>query len=343
MKGHGNLLVAGEIAGHRITLHTTQLMRIGSELSRRIGREMQVLFLGGQFDKTSEEAYAFGAHRVYMASHPLLQPPLAETCLLALEQVVGELGPSIILFGHNEDTASLAARLAFRLRAGVTLDCVDLKIDPDSGLLGPVKPVFGGKAYARYTSIGGRPQIASVREGAFDPANRDSGRRGEVYELSLSLDPSRLRTRWVRKEEDESLAWVLRLAAADAVVCGGRGLGNKEGAELIRKTAELLDGAVAGSRPAVENGWFPGSLQVGLTGKKVNPQLYLAVGVSGALQHMAGCMKSKTIVAVNSDETAPIFRFSRFGAVGDYKGVLKGFNEELRRIRLQAVRSERTI
>jgi electron transfer flavoprotein alpha subunit len=103
--------------------------------------------------------------------------------------------------------------------------------------------------------------------------------------------------------------------------------------ELLQETADLLDGAIAGSRPAVDYGWVPSSLQVGLTGKKVNPRVYIAVGISGALQHMAGCMKAKTIVAINSDESAPIFKFSRFGVVGDYKEVLKGFNEELRRIK----------
>lgn len=154
--------------------------------------------------------------------------------------------------------------------------------------------------------------------------------------MRLSPDLSRIRTKFFKKEKDESLALAMKLASAQIVVSGGRGLKKKEGVDLIQETADLLGGAVAGSRPAVDNGWLPSSLQVGLTGKKVNPQVYMAVGISGALQHMAGCSKSKTIVAINSDQSAPIFKLSHMGAVGDYSEVLKGFNEEIKKIKGKA-------
>jgi electron transfer flavoprotein alpha subunit len=248
-----------------------------------------------------------------------------------MEQVAANLKPSIILFGQSDRGLDLAPRLAFRLRTGATLDCVGLSIDGQSGLLEQIKPVFGGKAYAHYICVGGFPQIASVRDGVFDPADYEPGSTGEVTQLPLFIDPSTVRTRVIGTRQDDDLSLGQKLGAASIVVSGGRGLKNRDGVGILKETALLLGGAVSGSRPAIDYGWLPGSLQVGLTGKKIKPQLYIAAGISGALQHMAGCMKSKVIVAINSDESAPIFRFSHYGVVDDYKGVLKGFNEELRR------------
>jgi electron transfer flavoprotein alpha subunit len=281
----------------------------------------------------NDEGFGYNADKVYMASDPLLENYMTESYLAAMEQIVEKLKPTVILFSHNDIGLDLAPRLAFRLKTGVTLDCVDLKIDHENGLLEQVKPVFGGKAHGHYVCTKRGPQIASVREGAFDPAEYDKDKKGEVIPLSLSLNPSNFKMRFLRKEQDASLALTLKLASANVVVSGGRGLKKKEGIDLIQETADLLNGAVAGSRPAVDYDWLPNSLQVGLTGKKVSPQVYIAVGISGALQHMAGCSKSKTIVAINSDEEAPIFKMSHFGVLGDYEEVLKGFNDEVRRIR----------
>jgi electron transfer flavoprotein alpha subunit len=154
-----------------------------------------------------------------------------------------------------------------------------------------------------------------------------------VIAFPVALDAADLRTRLVKKEKDESQAQVLKLASAKTVVCGGRGVGKKEGMDLLMETAELLDGAIAGSRPAIDQGWVPGPLQVGQTGKKVSPRLYMAVGISGALQHMAGCANANTIVAINTDQEAPIFKMSHIGVVGDFQGVLDGFNDEVKNMK----------
>ena len=333
MEGYHNVLVFGEMEGDRLSTLTTQLMRIGKELSNGLKQEMQVVFLGGEFQKTGEQGYGYGADRVYMAFDPLLENYTNDAYLQAMEHVVTELKPAIILFGQNDKGLDLAPRLAFRLKTGVTLDCVDLKIDSGKGLLEQVKPVFGGKAHSHYFCVDRYPQIASVRDGVFDPADYNQSRSGEIAQLALSLDPAKIRTRFLKKEKDENVALALNLASASIVVAGGRGLKSKEGIDLIKETAELLDGAIAGSRPVVDYNWLPSILQVGLTGKKVSPQVYFAVGISGALQHMAGCLNSKTIIAINSDESAPVFRFSHFGAVGDYREILNGFNDEVRRLR----------
>lgn len=330
MKENKNTLVFGEMDGEKLSSMTAQLMRIGKRLSGDMKEALYLVFLGKDFSNAVQNGYGYGADRVYMGVDPLLEHYMTEPYLQAMEQIVKELNPAIVLFGQNDTGLDLAPRLAFRIRTGVTLDCVDLKWIPENGLIEQVKPVFGGKAHARFCCADTVPQIASVREGAFDPAGYDESIKNEVLPFPLTLNPSGVRTRFVKKERDENLALALKLASARIVVSGGRGLKKKEGMDLIKATADLLGGAVAGSRPAVDYGWLPHSLQVGLTGRKVNPEVYIAVGISGALQHMAGCMKSKTILAINSDESAPIFKLSHIGAVGDYREVLEGFLQEIR-------------
>jgi electron transfer flavoprotein alpha subunit len=332
MEGYKNILIVGELDGDGLSSMTAQLLWIGKRLSQELGKELFLIFLGGAFSETVETGYGYGADRVYTAADPLLQSYMTDSYLPAMEQIVTELKPAVVLFGQNDMGRDLAPRLAFRLKRGVTLDCVDLRTDTEKGVMEMVKPVFGGKAYGLYSSAA-LPQIASVREGAFDPADYEGSRKGEVIPFCLALDPSRMRTKVLRKEMDESLSLTLNLASAKIVVSGGRGLKSKEGVDLIRQTADLVGGAIAGSRPAVDHGWLPSSLQVGLTGRRVNPQVYIAVGISGSLQHMAGCLKAKMIVAVNSDESAPIFKLSHIGVVGDYRQVLEGFNKEVRRIK----------
>jgi electron transfer flavoprotein alpha subunit len=330
MTEYKNILVFGEMDGENLSSVTAQVMRIGKTLSSDLEEELHLLLLGPDA-QGAEQGYGYGADKVFVGTDPLLENYLTDTYLQAMEQAVEGLNPFIILFAHNDKGLDLAPRLAFRLKTGVAVDCVDLKID--GGVLVTVKPVFGGKAHADANIAGSRPQIASVREGAFDPADYDESKKGEVSNLALSIDGSKVKPRFVKKEKDESLALALKLAGANVVVSGGRGLKKKEGVDLIQATADLLDGAIAGSRPAVDNGWIPNALQIGLTGKKVNPQIYIAVGISGALQHMAGCSKSKTIVAINSDEAAPIFKMSHYGVVADYKGVLEGFNDEVKKMK----------
>lgn len=332
MGDNRNTLIFGELDGDKLSSMTAQLMRIGKGLSGEMGEELYIVFLGKELSGAVQQGYGYGADRVYIGADPLLENYLSEPYLQAMEQIVKELKPRIVLFGQNDKGLDLAPRLAFRMKTGVTLDCVELKWISEKALLEQVKPVFGGKAHGRFRCADLVPQIASIREGAFAPAEYRESIERDVIPFRLGLDPARIRTKFVKKEIDDNLALSLKLASANIVVSGGRGLKRKEGVDIIKETADLLGGAIAGSRPAVDHGWMPGSLQVGLTGRKVNPKVYIAVGISGALQHMAGCMNSKTIVAVNSDESAPIFKLSHIGVVGDYREVLEGFNREVREI-----------
>jgi len=333
VEDYKNILVVGELDDNGVSITTAQAMRIGRTLAEETGQQMHLLFIGGKMAAAAVEGYTYGADKVYMAADPLLENFTTDSYLQVMTKFVGEMKPAVIIFSHNQTGLDLAPRLAFRLEAAVMLDCVAYKIDKESGLLQQERPVFGGKAHACYQGIGNGPQITTVREGAVDPADSDDSRNGEVVGFPVVLDAAEIRTRFVKKEKDASQAQGLKLAAAKTVVCGGRGLGKKEGMDLLMETAELMDGAIAGSRPAIDQGWVPGPLQIGQTGKKVSPRLYLAVGISGALQHMAGCSNANTIVAINTDQEAPIFKMSHIGVVGDYQGVLAGFNEEISKMK----------
>ncbi|MBN1322180.1 MAG: electron transfer flavoprotein subunit alpha/FixB family protein [Thermoleophilia bacterium] len=326
-----NVLVCGEVEDGRITSLTLELLGIGARLAGELRRDLQLVHLGAGIPPGLGEAHGYGAQGVYAAADPLLGTYQPDLYLQAMEQIVDQLRPRIVLFGQTDLGSDLAPRLAFRLRTGVTLDCVDLVIDEETGLLEQVKPVFGGKALATF-SCDARPQIVSVRQGSFAPAVCAGAATGEVTPLGLALDISRARTRLVEKVQDETLALALNLASASAVVSGGRGLRDQEGVALISETANLLGGTIGATRAAVDEGLLPRSILVGLTGRRVNPRLYVAVGMSGSLHHMAGCMRSGTIVAVNSDDSAPIFTFSHIGVVGDLREVLEAFNDEIGKI-----------
>lgn len=333
MQTHENVLVFGEVDENHLSALTVELLGIGARLAGGLHQDLHLVYLGAEMPPVLEEAYGYGAQGVYAATDPLLGDYQPDLFLQAMEQIVARLRPRIILFGQTDRGLDLAPRLAFRLRTGVTLDCIDLAIDGETGLLEQVKPVFGGKAHATFRNHA-FPQIASIRQGSFAPAPyAGSTSQSGTIPIDLALDSSRGLTRLVAKVQDETLSLALDLASASVVVSGGRGIRNKEGVELISKTASLLGGAIGGTRAAVDDRLLPRSILVGLTGRRVNPRLYIAVGISGSLHHMAGCMRSRTIVAVNTDESASIFAFSHVGVVGDCREVLEAFNNEVAKIK----------
>ncbi len=326
---HNGILVFGEIEEGHLATWTAQLMRAGRKLADELNQELNLILLGTDLQAVGQTGFAFGADNVYTVSDPLLEHYLTDSYIQAMEQVVQHLNPYILLFGQNEKGMDLAPRLAFRLEVGIILDCVDVGLDCECGLVACVKPVFGGKAHCKYTSKGSDPLIISIRNGSFEAADCDQSRTGEIINFEISLVPSEFRTRFLKKIEDDGFALACSLLSAPVVVSGGRGLKKQEGFDLLRETAKIIGGIVAGSRPAIDSGWLPNALQVGLTGVKINPEIYFAIGISGAMQHMAGCLKSKVIVAINNDEAAPIFQMSHYGVIADYNEVLRAFNDEI--------------
>ena len=234
-----------------------------------------------------------------------------------------------MLIGQTSVGRDLAPGLAFRLDTTATMDCIELAVDPDSKRLLRTKPVYGGNALAVYTSEL-NPQIATVRTKTMAPLAPDTSRKGEVVNIEAGLDTGAVRTRVVEKVKQEVEG--ISLEAADVVISGGRGIGSAEGFKQLEELAGGLKGAVGASRPPCDNDWVPDVRQVGLTGKIVAPDLYIAVAISGSSQHMAGCSGCKNIVAINKDPEANIFREARFGVVGDWKKVLPALTEKVREL-----------
>jgi electron transfer flavoprotein alpha subunit len=215
------------------------------------------------------------------------------------------------------------------LNTTASLGCLELAIDPESKLLLQTKPVYGGNAQAVFTCQS-YPQIATVRPKAIAPLERDESRKGEVITIDAGLDPSAIRTKVLEKVPEEVEG--IRLEDAEVIVSGGRGIGGAEGFKQLEELARMLRGAVGATRPPCDNEWVPAGAQIGLTGKIVTPDLYIAVALSGSSQHMSGCSGSKTIVAINKDPEANIFREARFGVVGDWKKVLPAFSEKAKEL-----------
>jgi electron transfer flavoprotein alpha subunit len=220
----------------------------------------------------------------------------------------------------------LAPRLAFRLKTGLAMDCVDLEIDSESGDLLATRPVYGGNALAIYTVIE-MPHMATVRSKAMTPLEKDESRTGEIISIDADYGPLPAHVTVIEKIREE--AGGVKLEDADVIVSGGRGIGDAKSFAELRRLADLMKGAVGATKAACDFEWVPASWQIGLTGKIVSPNVYFAVALSGASQHMAGCSGAKTIVAINKDPDANIFKEAEFGVIGDWHNVVPALTEKI--------------
>jgi electron transfer flavoprotein alpha subunit len=266
---------------------------------------------------------------VYIIHDPLVRDYTNDAYVAALERLNSRIAPEIMLFGHTNLSMDLAPRLAFRLETAVTLDCIDLSIDPGTKRLLKTKPVYGGNAVAVYSGEG-RPQMATVRAKVFDPPGRDDARSGEIIPFDPTLDRAAIRQRVIKRVKEEVSG--VRLEEAGFIVCGGRGMGSAEAFELLVDLARLFNGAMGATRPPCDLGWVPSHLLIGLTGKLVTPDVYVGVALSGSSQHMAGMSGSKHIIAINKDPDANIYGIAQYGVVGDYKRVIPAFIEKCREL-----------
>jgi electron transfer flavoprotein alpha subunit len=247
---------------------------------------------------------------------------------LIAERAVRQADPAVVLLGQTLAGRDLAARLAFALETGLVTDCTAVRLEGDR--LVATKPVYGGSALAEYVVADSRPQIATLRPRAFEAAQPREGRQAQVVPLELAELESAVEVLDTAKEVATSGP---RLKDAKVVVTGGRGLGSPDNWHYIDELAEPLGAAVGATRAVTDAGWVPAGLQVGLTGVTVTPDLYVAVGVSGAVQHIAGCSGARNIVAINRDADANIFKHARYGVVGDWKQILPAFTEKVKELR----------
>lgn len=246
-----------------------------------------------------------------------------------MQKVVEQAKPQVLLIGHTNIGRDLAPKLAFKLDTGLASDCVDLSIDPGTKKLLQTRPVYGGNARATFTTEG-YPQIATIRAKAFSGLERNDSKKGEVIAIQAGLSPAAIRTKLINRVKAETTG--VKLEDARIIVSGGRGMGGPDNFKLLQELAKVLGAAVGASRPPCDNGWVPATMQVGLTGKIVTPEIYIAIGISGASQHMAGCSGAKHIIAINKDQDANIFREAQFGVVGDLKQILPAFTDKVKEL-----------
>jgi electron transfer flavoprotein alpha subunit len=330
MAENKGVLIVGELLDGKLASITAELLGIGRKLADVLGQELSAVLIGSGIADVANEAISFGADKVYVIDNPLFKDYVTDSYVGALEKLNEEVAPEILLLGQTSMGRDLAPRLAFRLGTAVTLDCIELAIDPDTKLLQKTKPVYGGNALAVYVSEEGRPQMATVRTKAMEPLAQDTSRKGEVMPFDPALDESTIRAKVLEKVKEEVAG--IKLEDADVVVCGGRGMGAPEAFDQLRELAKMLNGAMGATRPPCDSGWVPANVQVGLTGKLVSPTLYIGIALSGSSQHQAGMSGSKNIIAINKDPEANIFGIAHYGVVGDYKKVLPAFMEKCKEL-----------
>ena len=285
--------------------------------------EAEAVLLGSEVEGLAADAGRFGAQRVHVMDDVLLDKPLPQPRVDALETLLGESGFDAVLFAASVLSADVAAGLAARLDAGLNYDLTDLAVE--GGELVGKRPALGDSVYVD-VGWSSEPRLALVRSGTFEP--QESGGSAEVEKFESRLQDFSLAATMVEQAHEESGG--PSIEDADVIVAGGRGLGGPEGFAAVEELAKALGGAVAATRAVVDAGWYPYSAQVGQTGKTVSPKLYVAVGISGAIQHKVGMQSSSLIVAINKDPNAPIFEYADLGVVGDLNEILPKLTELVR-------------
>ncbi len=329
MADYKDVMVFCETTDGKLASISTELLGCARKLASDLGEKVSAVLAGSGIASLAKEAIAFGADKVYVIDDPLLKDYHADPYLQVMEKLVKKEQPKILLLGQTSIGRDLAPRLAFRLGTACSMDCLELEIDSQSKLMLQTKPVYGGNAQAIYVCET-FPQMATVRAKAMSPLERDDSRQGEVINFEAGLDPQGIRTKFLEKVVEEVEG--IRLEDAEAIVAGGRGIGGPEGFKELEELAKVLKGAVGASRPPCDNGWVPLTWQIGLTGKIVAPQIYIAVAISGSSQHMSGCSGAKNIIAINKDPDANIFKVARFGVVGDWRKVVPAFTEKVKEL-----------
>ena len=328
MADGSGILVIGEMADGQPASTTLEALAAGLALLDSLpGESLAVVLAADATATAAQAAIAHGASTVYTIEDASLADPAPEAIVAAAEEAVRQASPRIVLGAKTLLGRDVMPRLAFRLRTALAQDCTAVAIDNAKRLLA-TRPVYGGNAVA-IVACTSPIAVAALRAKSIDAREPDATRTGSVVPLTVDVQAA-VRVRSIARVEQAADG--IRLEDARVVVSGGRGLGGPEAFDQLNALAGLLGGAVGASRAACDAGWVPSSYQVGLTGKTVTPELYIAIGISGASQHMAGCSNSRNIVAINKDAGANIFKDARFGVTGDWQKVLPAFMEQLQEL-----------
>lgn len=294
---------------------TYELLNKARELAAKRNVNVIAVIMGRDIAALSRELVKRGADRVIAADHAGLENFITTTYANVLADIINKEKPEIVLAGSTTMGRALLPRVAAKLRTGLTADCTELEIDEKDGKLLQTRPAAGGSIMATIVCPNSRPQMSTVRHKVFKEAESDESRKGDIIEYSVDESMMDSVTMFLGFVKDETQT--VNLSDADVIVSGGRGMKGPEHFTMIQQLADTLGGAMGASRPVIDEGWLPYSHQVGQTGKTVSPKIYIAVGISGAIQHLAGMKSSDTIIAINKDPNAPIFQVADYGIVGD--------------------------
>lgn len=304
-----------------------ELLGEGKKLAKEVGCDLSAILCGYNTDELTSELFEYGADKVYVADAPELEQYTTDAYTKVIYEAIEEYKPETILLGATHIGRDLGPCLAVKSDTGLTADCTKLEIDPEDKKIMQTRPAFGGNLMATIVCPNHRPQMSTVRPGVMDKADHTSGRKGEIVKLNPVFAEGDIRTKVLEVVKD--MKDVVSLTDAEIIVAGGMGLGDSEGFTLLKDLADKLGGTVAASRAAVDAGWIDHTYQVGQTGTTVKPIIYIACGISGAIQHVAGMQNAEQIIAININENASIFEVADYGIVGDLYEVVPAIIEEL--------------
>lgn len=297
-----------------------ELLGEGKKIADKLGVKLTAILLGHKVGELAKELAAFGADEVLVADSELLANYTTDGYTKVICDLVHERKPEILFIGATFIGRDLGPRVAARLKTGLTADCTSLDIDEEGKYLLATRPAFGGNLMATIACADNRPQMATVRPGVFSKSEKNEVGSGKIENVKFDLKAADVRTKVV--EVVKTAKDLVDIGEAEFIVSGGRGVGSAEGFKMLEELAEVLGGTVGGSRAAVDKEWVGKHLQVGQTGKTVKPKVYIACGISGAIQHLAGMQDSDFIIAINKDESAPIMKVADYAIVGDLNKVI---------------------
>ncbi len=319
----------GEIRNGKINSVSYELLAWGKKLSEKLGVELCSVVLGNGAKGKAQSLFHFGADKVYAVDDPELEHFLPDVHAKIYESLVREYKPEILIASATTYGRTIMPILAAKLGTGLTADCTELDVDLREHILLQTRPAIGGNVMATIKTPNHRPQMATVRPKSKKPLKIDELRDGELILKEYPKEFYESRYKWLSFEKDESSNSPIQ--EADVIIAGGKGMKDEKNFEMLYDLAKVFDGAVGASRPTVDMGWIPYSHQIGLSGKTVSPRFYMAFGISGAVQHIAGMSSSEIVVAVNKDPDAPIFKVADFGIIGDALEILPVLLKKLRK------------
>mgnify|MGYP001313452003 FL=1 len=324
-----NVWVFIEVVRGKIKGVSLELLGQGRKMADNLGEKLVAIIPGNEIEDFAKMAIHYGADEAIVVDQKELKDYSTDGYTKAMCTLIKKYNPAVLLIGATNNGRDLGPRVSSRMQTGLTADCTELGVDSETRLVKWTRPAFGGNLMATILCPDHRPQIGTVRPGVFKKPEEDTGRKGEIIHETVEFGPDEIRTRIVEVITEAGGADV-NLEEAEIIVSGGRGVGGPEGFEVLKELADEIGAQIGASRAAVDSGWISSLHQVGQTGKSVGPKIYIACGISGAIQHVAGMSSSDVIIAINKDPDAPIFNIADYGIVGDLFEIIPELTKRIR-------------